>query len=258
MIQTTPSNISISWEERRAMQWRKCATFISRLILGIWFMTFRFKHCARTFAPCHWESTAHSTQCRVNILCILMSKNPSLIFSYVCLHHPFLRFLRCEIHLSQELCQHIEVWTKVSPFLDNNNNAEISIRILARVFLGVQLTIVNTGSGNGVVPNRRQAITWNNVDRTFWLHMTSLSCNELTHWGWVTHICVGEQTIIGSHIGLSPGRRQAIIWTNAGKLSTGPLGTNVIEILIENAFWKMAAILPRPQWVNSTNSSTYQ
>ena len=35
--------------------------------------------------------------------------------------------------------------------------------------------------------------------------------NILTHWGRVTHICVGNQTIIGSDNGLSPGRRQAII-----------------------------------------------
>ena len=39
---------------------------------------------------------------------------------------------------------------------------------------------------------------------------------RLTHWGRVTHICVGKLTIIGSDNGLSPGRRQAIIWTNAG------------------------------------------
>ena len=38
----------------------------------------------------------------------------------------------------------------------------------------------------------------------------------LTHWGRVTHICVGNLTIIGPDNGLSPGRRQAIIWTNAG------------------------------------------
>ena len=60
-----------------------------------------------------------------------------------------------------------------------------------------------------------------------------ISVYALTHWGWVTHICVGEQTIIGSDNGLSPGRRQAIIWINAGILSTGPLGTNFSEISIE-------------------------
>ena len=55
----------------------------------------------------------------------------------------------------------------------------------------------------------------------------------LTHWGRVTHICVSELTIIGSDNGLSPGRRQAIIWTNAGILLIGPLGTNFSEISIE-------------------------
>ena len=54
----------------------------------------------------------------------------------------------------------------------------------------------------------------------------------LTHWGRVTHICVGNLTIIGSDNGLSPGRRQAIIWTNAGILLIGPLRTNFSEIVI--------------------------
>ena len=53
------------------------------------------------------------------------------------------------------------------------------------------------------------------------------------NWGRVTHICVGNLTIIGSDNGLSPGRRQAIIWTNARILSIGPLETNFNEILIE-------------------------
>ena len=55
----------------------------------------------------------------------------------------------------------------------------------------------------------------------------------LTHWGRVTHKCVSKLTIIGSDNDLSPGRRQAIIWTNAGILLIGPLGTNFSEILIE-------------------------
>ena len=54
----------------------------------------------------------------------------------------------------------------------------------------------------------------------------------LTHWGRVTHICVSHLTIIGPDNGLSPGRRQAIIWTNAGILLIGPCGTNFSEILI--------------------------
>ena len=55
----------------------------------------------------------------------------------------------------------------------------------------------------------------------------------LTHWGRVTHICVIKLTITGSDNGLSPGRRQPIIRTNAGILLIEPLGTNFSEILIE-------------------------
>ena len=46
------------------------------------------------------------------------------------------------------------------------------------------------------------------------------------------HICVSELIIIGSDNGLSPGRRQAIIWINAGILFIGPLEINFSEILI--------------------------
>ena len=54
----------------------------------------------------------------------------------------------------------------------------------------------------------------------------------LTHWGRVTHICVCKLAIICSNNGLSPGRRQVIIWTNVGILSIGPMVTNFSKILI--------------------------
>ena len=54
-----------------------------------------------------------------------------------------------------------------------------------------------------------------------------------THWGWMTQICVGNLTIIGSDNGLSPERHQAIIWTNAGILWIWPLGTNFSKISID-------------------------
>ena len=70
----------------------------------------------------------------------------------------------------------------------------------------------------------------------------------LTHWGRVTHICVGNLTIIGSDNGLSPVRRQAIIWTNAGILLIRTLGTNFSEILgkinpfsVEKMYLKMSS-----------------
>ena len=75
----------------------------------------------------------------------------------------------------------------------------------------------------------------------------------LTHWGRVTHICVNRLTIIGSDNGLPPDRRQAIIWTNAGILLIGPLGTNFGEILIEILIFsfkkmhlKMSSVKRRP------------
>ena len=49
----------------------------------------------------------------------------------------------------------------------------------------------------------------------------------LTHLARVTHICVGKLLIIDSDNGLSAGRRQAIIWTNAGTLLIRSLGTLV-------------------------------
>ena len=54
---------------------------------------------------------------------------------------------------------------------------------------------------------------------------------DLNHRGPVTHICASKLTIIGSDNALSPGRRQAIIWTNAGILWIRTLGTNFSEIL---------------------------
>ena len=73
----------------------------------------------------------------------------------------------------------------------------------------------------------------------------------LTHWGRVTHICVGILTIIRSDNGLSPARRQTIIWTNAGILLIGPLGTNFIDSLIETRtfpFSKMYLKMASAKW----------
>ena len=75
--------------------------------------------------------------------------------------------------------------------------------------------------------------------------------NSLTHWGRVTHLCVGKLTIIGSNNGLSPGRRQAIIWTNAGILLIGPLGTHFSEISIKIltfSFTKMRLKVSSAKW----------
>ena len=80
------------------------------------------------------------------------------------------------------------------------------------------------------------------------------------HWGRATHMCV----IIGSDIGLSPDRRQAIIWSNAGILlirTRSKLQWNIKrnsyifiqENSFENVVCEMAAILSRPQCVKNMN-----
>ena len=79
----------------------------------------------------------------------------------------------------------------------------------------------------------------------------SKGASALTHWGRVMHICVGKLNIIGSYNGLSPRRRQAIIWTNAGILLIRPLGTNFSEILFSKqtfSFKKMHLKMSSAKW----------
>ena len=75
----------------------------------------------------------------------------------------------------------------------------------------------------------------------------SLKC----HWGRMTHLCVSRLTITGSDNGLLPGQRQAIIWTNAGILLIGPLGTNFSENSIKIltfSFTKMRLKVSSVKW----------
>ena len=59
-------------------------------------------------------------------------------------------------------------------------------------------------------------------------HTDAHSC-FFSHWGPVmnTHIC--KLTVTCSNNGLSPGQRQAIVWTYAGILLIGPSGTNLMK-----------------------------
>ena len=106
----------------------------------------------------------------------------------------------------------------------------------------------------------KHALLWS-AEQMNWLRI--MECNVtlawprseavwvLTHWGRVTHICVSNLNIIVPDNGLSPGRRQAIIWTNAGILLIGSLGTNFSEILIENhtfSFKKMLLKMSSGKW----------
>ena len=83
----------------------------------------------------------------------------------------------------------------------------------------------------------------------------------LTHWGRMTHICIGDLTTIVSDKGLSPNQRQVINCTNAEVLLIEPLGTKfygnfnrnsyifIQANAVENITRKVADILSWPQCV---------
>ena len=121
-----------------------------------------------------------------------------------------------------------------------------------------------TSSGNSVEPVKHLNQWWPNLLRHIWLtrrqwamwclhiydkivaYSTRTCCfikilqvsQWLTHWGRVMHIYISKLTIIGSDDGLSPGRRQAIIRTNAGILLNEPLRTNFIHFHSRKCIWK--------------------
>ena len=75
-----------------------------------------------------------------------------------------------------------------------------------------------------------------------------------THWGRMTHICVSKLTSIGPDNGLSPGRRQAIIWTNDGILFIRTFGRHFNEIVSKIhtfSFKKMHFKMSSRKWQTS-------
>ena len=74
--------------------------------------------------------------------------------------------------------------------------------------------------------------SWQQTSARLFSNTGKLHLGMLTHWGRVTHICASKLIIISSDNGLSPDRHQAIICSNAGILSIGPLVTKPNEISI--------------------------
>ena len=113
----------------------------------------------------------------------------------------------------------------------------------------IRSVLLNIGSGNGLLPEGTKQLTEPMYTYYQWISV-ALTYNQFHR---------SELTIIASDNGLSPGRRQVIIWNNAGILSIGLLGTNFSEILIEilifqenvleSVVCEMATILSRSQCV---------
>ena len=75
-----------------------------------------------------------------------------------------------------------------------------------------------------------------------------LSVGWINHRGGVTHICVSKLTIIGSNNGLPPGRRQCIIWSNAGILLIRTWWTSFVSEIHTFSFTKMHLKMSSVKW----------
>ena len=114
---------------------------------------------------------------------------------------------------------------------------------------------------------RHQAITRINIENFVWRHMASLGPTATVILRWLTQtrariaiapmfsvVCLthwGKIIVIASDNGLSSGRCQAIIWTNAGILLIGPLGINLSEMSVEIgaiSFKKMHLKMSSAKW----------
>ena len=105
------------------------------------------------------------------------------------------------------------------------------------------------------------------IGKTHWYHQHIFKpTRNLTHWGWVTDICVSKLTINGSDNGLLSVQHQAIIWTEDGVLLIRSLKNklqwnltrNLYILIHENAYENVVSILSRPHYVNNTLRQLWQ
>ena len=99
--------------------------------------------------------------------------------------------------------------------------------------------------------------------------MYLIKTTHLTNWGRVTHTCVSKLTIIDSDNGMSPGRRQAIIWTKCWNTVNWTLSNKlqwnlnrnshifIQENAFENVVCEIASMLSRSQCVKVLSHGCY-
>ena len=133
---------------------------------------------------------------------------------------------------------------------------------ICRTFVIIQTAI----SGAMLMAGMEHNVIWqlHIVNFTHWLRLHSikgiksfrlclcqciLNSNDILH-EHDLHICLSKLTIIGLDHGLSPGRRKAIIWTNAGILLIRTSGTNFSEIfkILSSSFKKMHFKMSSAKW----------
>ena len=170
-------------------------------------------------------------------------------YAYFIIHTPYWHLSSSTYDKMILMTMYISVWNRIPDImslaiclscLDTVNKGRVCLHVafidsLHFDAVGYQLpSLEKHGNSHEVAPERSDK------------YMLSL-----THWSRVTHIYVGNRTIIVSDNGLSPCRRQAIIWTNAWILLIVPLGTNFSEISIEIlifSFKKMRLKVSSANW----------
>ena len=116
--------------------------------------------------------------------------------------------------------------------LDIPTIAQWHVSLIWGAFLVLNMTYVRpwTAQCSMQYCTRWNCVIYRRIVCSFQSDRNTYLRSKLTYWGRVTHICVNKLTIIGSDNGLSPDRRQAIIWTNAGMSLIRTSGTNFSEI----------------------------
>ena len=205
-MQSTIVWSNLSWLNHIKMKYlRNIARFIPYYSLPIFRISFALRPCFLLHIK-----TGRPLTCISNLL---VSKDcPVLMILSLCLLSRIHQHIDCLVQFTVIFSRSVR---KISPFTLDHRHIPIGF-VIAKIPLWKNIAIINI----------------NVVFCNGWMtYINSRSC--LTHWGRVMHICVSKLTIIGSDNGLSPDRRQAIIWTNAELLLIGPLRTNFSEILIE-------------------------
>ena len=126
------------------------------------------------------------------------------------------------------------IWTLFYISLSSWGKQLMKLRIILHLVTVILIPIMSECfSRQGPMVLSDLVITWPNV-RWYYVQFTNKKGRaKLNSLSWVTHVCISKLTIIGSDNGLSPGRPQAIIWTNSGILLIGPLRIKFNEILIK-------------------------
>ena len=131
--------------------------------------------------------------------------------------------------------EHSNTNTNMLRFYSNTNiNIQMQIRFFT-LYTNINISPNLSKMRRNLAPGHQYPQCWLNIH---WI--------GLTHWDRVMQTCVGILTNIGSDNGLSPGRRQAIIWSrdisNTGILLMGLIGTNLSETWIQIQIFSLKKI----------------